>query len=40
MAVKIFLDTNAIIELLNKNSKVIEAIAEVQDIYISIINEL
>lgn len=40
MVVKIFLDTNAIIELLNKNIKVIEAIADVQDIYISIINEL
>lgn len=40
MAMKIFLDTNAIIDLLNENGKVIDAIANAEDIYISIINEL
>ncbi len=40
MGMKLLLDTNSIIALLNENGKVIEAIDAADDIFISIINEL
>ena len=40
MAIRLLLDTNSIIALLNENDKVIEAIDTADDIFISVINEL
>jgi tRNA(fMet)-specific endonuclease VapC len=40
VGLRLFLDTNAIIALLNENDKVIEAINSADDIFISVINEL
>lgn len=40
MEVRIFLDTNAIISLLNENAGVINAIESADEIFISIVNEL
>jgi predicted nucleic acid-binding protein len=38
MGIRLLLDTNSIIALLNENSKVIEAIDAADDIFISVIN--
>jgi predicted nucleic acid-binding protein len=40
MEIRLLLDTNSIIALLNENSEVIEAIDSAENIFISIINEL
>jgi tRNA(fMet)-specific endonuclease VapC len=40
MGIRLLLDTNSIIALLNENSKVIEATDTADDIFISVINEL
>ncbi len=40
MGIRLLLDTNSIIVLLNENDKVIEAIDTADDIFISVINEL
>lgn len=40
MAVKIFLDTNSIIDLLNEDIKVIEEVNSADEVMISVINEL
>lgn len=40
MEIKLLLDTNSIIALLNENAEVIDAIDTADDIFISIINEL
>ena len=40
MAIRLLLDTNSIIALLNENAGVIEATNDADDIFISVINEL
>ncbi|HEV8082950.1 MAG TPA: PIN domain-containing protein [Chitinophagaceae bacterium] len=40
MAIKLLLDTNAIVALLNENAGIIDSVNNAEEIFISIINEL